>query len=172
MEWYWWLIIAAAINWGGLLLLYVYPLAMTWLWKDFVFEGFYGPFGKFRLANTDLEPWHAARWRDWGGVGLGLFMCYRDRPGAQDDAWVARTIVHEGTHCWQWLILGLVGFFLSYFGHAAIIFVTQKLKGKPYTKHAYLDIWAERMARKRAGQLVDIPPDQWMRGPDDLWPWW
>ena len=41
-----------------------------------------------------------------------------------------------------------------------------------YNKHPYLDCWAERMARKKAGQLVNVPFDQWSQGPKDLWPWW
>ena len=129
MEWYWFAI-AAAINWGALFLLWVYPLTML-AFKDFVFEGFYGPFAKFRLAtkeDTDdpIEPWHAKMWADWGGVGLGLFMCYRDRPTKADDEWVARTIVHEGTHCWQWSVLG-ISFFVIYKVHVLWIFITQRI---------------------------------------------
>jgi hypothetical protein len=159
------------INWGVPVLLLLYPLVMMVVWKDFVFEGFYGPFFKFRLANKDLEPWHVKLWRDWGGVGLGWCMCYKDKPTKADDAWVARTIVHEGTHCWQWLFLGLF-FYVTYMVHMLWILITQRIKGKPYTKHPYLDCWPERMARKKAGQLVDVPPDQWPQGKDDLWPWW
>jgi len=161
-----------AINWVAPLLMFVYPLGLKLWSKEFVFEGFYGPFAKFRLANEDtLEPWHAKMWKDWGGVGLFMFMCYRDLPEKWDDARVARTIVHEGTHCWHWLFFGLF-FWFTYAGHSLWILVTQKIKGKPYTKHSYLDIWSERLARKRAGQLVDVPPDQWFDGKDDIWAWW
>lgn len=163
-----WIVI---INWVAPLLMWVYPLAMTLIWKDFVFEGFHGPFAKFRLANEDVEPWHVRFWKDWGGVGLYWFMCYKDRPSKADDDWVERTILHEGGHCIHWAILGLL-FYVFYASHSAWIFITQKIKGKPYTKHAYLDNWSERLARKRAGQTVDIPPNQWMHGKDDLIPWW
>lgn len=261
MEWYWWLLIAVGINWGLPLLTWVYPLVMTFIFRDFKFAGFYGPFAKFRLLGEErvywsdpdnghssgeyvitnicgeiytlqneagstaevlaqeldfMEPWHVKWWKDWGGVGLYWFMCYRDLPAKWDDAWVARTIVHEGTHCWQWLVLGLF-FYVTYMLHVLWIFVTQKwqawrrlkeltkdltelpvggpnqaplyfgeiafewvgngLKTKPvlwlpYTKHPYLDCWAERMARKRAGQVVDVPPKDWPQGKDDLWAWW
>ena len=159
-----WILLIVAINWGGLVLLLIYPLVMKFIWKDFVFDGFYGPFMKFKLADKHLEPWHAARWKDWWGVGLGLYMCYRYRD--------AKGEIHEGTHCWQWVVLGLIGFFIAYIGHSFLILVTQKIKGKPYTKHAYLDNWAERMARSKAGQTVDIDPKNWMHGENDLWPWW
>jgi len=164
-----WIVI---INWILPLIMFVYPLFTMWIWKEFVFEGFHGPFAKFRLANEDLEPWHAARWRDWAGVGLYGFMCYRDLKGKHDDKKVQRTILHEGGHCWHWLILGLVGFIIAYYGHSFLILITQKIKGKPYTKHAYYDIWSERLARKRAGQKLNIPPEEWYWGKDDLIPWW
>ena len=162
-----WLLLVVGINWGGLLLLYVYPLAML-IWKDFVFDGWYGPFAKFRLVtkkdtNDPIEPWHAKMWKDWWGIGLGLFMCYRYHN--------VRGEIHEGTHCWQWAILGLIIFILAYKGHVLWILITQKIKGKPYTKHAYLDCWAERMARSRAGQTVNILPKDWMHGKGDLLPW-
>jgi len=162
MHWLLWLI---AINWVVPLLMWLYPLFMMWVFKDFVFVGFHGPFGKFRLATRGVEPWHAKLWKDWGGVGLYGFMCYKDREDTRDDAWVARTIKHEGTHCWQWLALGLL-FYVTYAGHSLFIYLFQK------DKNAYLDCWAERMARKHAGQKLDIPPAEWPDGPNDRWPWW
>jgi hypothetical protein len=159
------------LNWGAPLLLWLYPLFFMVAFKDFVWEGFHGPFGKFRLANEGLESWHAKWWKDWGGVGLYWFMCYRDRPGVVDDAWVERTKLHEGEHCKHWAILGLL-FYAAYLGHSVGIWVTQKIKGKPYTKHAYLDNWSERLARKQAMQIVNIDPLEWGDGVDDLWPWW
>jgi hypothetical protein len=184
-----------AINWGGTLLFWLYPLVMWLIFKDFVFEGFYGPFAKFRLVNKGeiddpIEPWHARAWSDWWGVCLHWYICYRDRPGKFDDALVARGLVHEGTHGWQQLALGLL-FWVAYKGHMLWILVTQKIRHwwlkrkmhpegaeqppdnvRYYTKHAYLDCWAERMARGRAGQLVDVPPYQWPQGPADLLPFW
>jgi len=166
----WWqvLLLVVGINWGVPLLFWAYPLVMWIGFKDFVFEGFYGPFAKFKLspdANTGdpIEPWHAKAWKDWEGVALHWFMCYR-KIGE-------RTEMHEGTHCWQQLAFGLL-WWVIYFGHMLWILVTQKIKGKPYTKHAYLDCVWERQARKRAGQIVDVPPKYWMQGEDDLWPWW
>jgi len=159
------------INYIAPLLTWVYPLFMMVVFKDFVWEGFHGPFGKFRLANKGLESWHAARWKDWGGTAMYWFMCYRDREGAYDDAWVERTKLHEGEHCKHFAILGAF-FWLLYLGHSLLILVTQKIKGKPYTKHAYLDNWSEKLARKRATQVVDIAPSDWFQGEGDIWPWW
>lgn len=247
-----------ALNWGPTFLFLIYPLVMWLVFKDFKFEGFYGPFLKFRLADWGiykgknypiaevtetkvylrnhlgqsfvvmhedvelLEPWHAKAWADWGGVGLHWFMCYRNRLDKRDDGYVVRTITHEGTHCWQGVILGML-FWVLYKGHMLWIFVTQKIRAwwklrllrqsidkmlelmpeddkadfvsqgiqvsdiafewsedskprpvllNPYNKHPYLDCWAERMARKRAGQQVDIPPKDWPQGKRDLIPWW
>ena len=162
-----------------------------------------------------MEPWHAKWWRDWGGVGLYGFMCYRDRVDSGDDAWVERTKIHEATHCLQWAVLGLL-FPVLYLLHMLWILVTQRIKARwklyklmrgvelpiggpnkapivfgdivfewlgddlkrkavllhPYSKHPYLDCWAERMARKSAGQQVDIEPTDWAKYSGDLRPWW
>lgn len=148
------------------------PLVFSWSYillayclGDVVYAGMYGPFAKFRLAYKGLQKWHDRLWRDWGGVGLFLAMVYRDNEGPEDDAWVARTVVHEGTHCWHWVWLGAM-FYVTYLGHMLFIFLFQK------ERHPYLDCWSERLARKRAGQLVDVPRDQWPDGPKDRWPWW
>ena len=69
MEWLIWFV---AINWVAPLLMWVYPLSMMWLFKDFVFAGFYGPFAKFKLATKDVEPWHARLWRDCFYIGKGF----------------------------------------------------------------------------------------------------
>ena len=69
-------------------------------------------------------------------------------------------------------ILGIIIYGSIYIGHMMWILVTQKIKGAPYTKHAYYDCIFERLARKAAGQLVDIPANQWSWGDKDLWPWW
>jgi hypothetical protein len=165
-----------SINWGLPIIGFGLYFLITWLvFKDYVFEGFHGIFPKMRLVNKGeiddpIEPWHAKLWKDWWGVCLHVAIGYRDRPGKWDDAQVKRGLIHEGTHGYQQL-LGLI-FWVIYFGHMGLILVTQKIKGKPYTKHAYLDCVWERQARKRAGQLVDIPPEQWKHGPNDIWPWW
>ena len=189
------------LNWGLTLLFWVYPLVMWLVFKDFVFDGWHGPFAKFRLAtkeDTDdpIEPWHAKAWRGWWGVGLHWYMCYR-YPHKRGE-------LHEGGNCWQQLACGML-WWVIHFVNMGWIVVTQKIRrwwilrklfkdgyvvskpkplGEykpataklletwPYTKHAYLDSMWERMARKRAGQLVDVPPEQWMHGKDDIWPWW
>jgi hypothetical protein len=127
MSWWQILLLVIGVNWGLPLLTWLYPLAMTLIWKDFVFEGFHGPFAKFRLAHEELEPWHVRFWKDWGGIGLYWFMCYKNRPGKADDTWVARTILHESSHCIYEAIFGLF-FWVLYWGHSAWIFITQKIR--------------------------------------------
>jgi hypothetical protein len=210
VEWYWWVLLAVGLNWGLPLLTWVYPLVMWLIFRDLKFEGFRGPFFRFRLLGDKrvywkgdwvapegeyvivgksegtyqissgkhtlsvpedddrldfMEPWHAKLWVDWGGVGLYWFMVYRDRPSAWDDYWVGRTITHESVHCTQVAILGMLHV-LSYIIHVLFIYFFQS------DRHPYLDCWAERQARRIAGQKVDIPKDEWPQGPDDRWPWW
>jgi len=245
MEWYWiLLIVLAAINWGALPLILIYPILGTWVWRDFKYEGRHrGIIFKFRLLGGNrvwwndpdeshssgeyeivrkvgelyilknkagsvsevpedsgeldfMEPWHAKWWKDWGGFAGGLFMCYRDRPTEADDKWVLRTIKHEGTHCWQWIIFGVLGFLLIYITNVAVLILlqvhiwwairkTQKLMEEmeaegaqyegewpAYKWHAYLDTFFERWARKAAGQPVKIDPEDWPQGPRDILPWW
>lgn len=159
------LLVALAVNWLlPLFLCWSYLLVAWKIFEDLTFHSWYGPFPIFKLDEQDLVPPHARLWRDWGGVGLMGFAILRDRPGTWDDAWVARTKVHEGTHIWQWA-LGLL-FYVSYLCHMAFIYLFQK------NKHPYLDCWAERMARRRAGQQVDFTPAEWPDGKTDRWPWW
>jgi hypothetical protein len=158
-----------AINWLSPLLLWIYPLSMTFIFKDFKFDGFYGVWAKFEMREFARETWHSRLWRGWGGVGLYGFMCYKPFPGMR--IWANRLVKHEAAHCRHWLFLGL-SFIFFYNGHMLWIWVTQKLKGKPYTKHPYYDCWSERLARKAAGQKVDLSPKEWAGGKDDLWPWW
>jgi hypothetical protein len=150
-------------NWLGSVIFWIYPLVMGLIFKDLVFDGWEGPIAKFRLAKKDVEPWHAKLWKDWWGVGLHWFMCYK-YPNE-------RGMRHEKAHCSQQLSCGLFWWFI-YFGHMLWILVVQKIKGPPYTKHPYLDCVWERGARRAAGQPVDIPPDKWPDGPKDLFPWW
>lgn len=161
-------LLVVAINWLSPLLLWLYPLAML-ATRDFVFEGFHGPWAKFRLVESEVSPWHSRLWRSWRGVGLYGFMCYRSLPGWSSFA-RERVVLHEAAHCRQWVVLGL-SFYPLYMGHMAWILLTQKLKGPPYTRHPYYDCWLERRARKAAGQGVNIPPEYWPGGPEDLWPW-
>lgn len=112
------------------------------------------------------ESWYAKLWSDWLGTGLFMVVIYRKSSPNVDPV----VITHELEHCHQWMKYGLF-FVVLYFGHFSLILATQKLKGEPYTRHPYYDNWAEVAARKKAGQLVTIPPDRWRQGPFDLNPW-
>jgi len=164
MNWWQTTLFIISFNWvAPLVICWIYALCGYWS-GDFIHTGRCGAFVKFRLSYR-MKKWHDKLWKDWAGVGLFLFMVYRDEVGPEDDASVARIVVHEGTHCWQWLWLGLL-FYVTYMGHMIVIYLFQK------NRHPYLDCWAERMARKRAGQLVNVPREQWIDGPNDRWPWW
>jgi hypothetical protein len=163
------------VNWVlPFVLSWAYALVMWLVFKDYVFEGWQAGCGKFRLVNEGkeeeelgdkLEPWHAKMWLEFGGLGLMGVLFYRDRPGTRDDAWVARTLVHEGTHNIQFWVGGLATL-VVYILVMAFIFVFMR------SKHPYLDNPLERMARKRAGQQLDFTKEEWPQGEKDRWPWW
>jgi len=134
-----------------------------WLvFKDYVYDGFQGPFLRLKLAKKGIEPWHARLWRDWAGVGLIGLMCYRDDWG---EAEKVRTRLHEGMHCWQELVLGGL-YFAVYWTDVLFIWLFIPLK------HPYLDCWFEIQARKAAGQQITFTTAEWPDGNKDRWPWW
>ena len=162
MAWWLWAIIGVVANWA-------IPAVLSWsyaMWAyfvgDFVHAGYYGPFIKFRLA-TKMSSLHSRLWKRWSGLGLLGFLIYRDY--ADDHFETSRRVRHEGTHCWHWLMLGLL-FIVAYVGHMGFIYLFQK------DKHPYYDCWSERLARKKAGQIVNLPRRWWPDGPKDRWPWW
>ena len=120
-----------------------------------------------RLNDLVLEMvsvegrWYERTWmKKWAGFCTGAVIVYRhDYVGSE------RTEKHERQHAKQCYWFGIFQP-IAYFSHCLFIWFFQK------NKHAYLDNWFERDARRAAGQPVDIPPEQWFEGPDDRWPWW
>ena len=98
--------------------------------------------------------------KKWAGVNYAGIIVYR-----ADYADSVRTLVHERRHAWQCFVFGVFQPIL-YWGHCLFIFLFQ------WKRHAYLDNWFERDARRAAGQPVEILPEEWFEGPDDRWPWW
>jgi hypothetical protein len=160
---------AVAINWVAPLAQWLYPLYITLFTGDMEFVGFHGPWAKFSVRPT-AKAWHYNLWRNWDGVGLYGFLCYKPNSRWTPE-YTQQVVKHEAEHCKHWVIFGM-SFYLLYTVHMAWIYAVQKLKGPPYTKHPYFDCWSERLARKAAGEKVDIPPMEWPCGTTDLWPWW
>jgi hypothetical protein len=115
------------------------------------------------LVSTEKNNWFTRAWKKWAGMSLSAVIVLKMDP--DDYPRYVRTRDHELQHAKQSFMFGIFHP-IGYVGHSALIWLFQK------DKHAYLDNWFERDARRAAGQLVDIPRDQWMQGPDDRWPWW
>jgi len=98
----------------------------------------------------------------WFGFAVGNSEIVADAPDTERGI---RKLKHENRHVKQQYALG-VFFFPVYVVESLRLFFFHK------DKHAYLDNWFERDARKHAGQIVDILPEQWPEGPKDRWPWW
>lgn len=132
-----WVSPAAILVW----LFYILPI---WLiWKDLKFIGWHRPcIARFQLANKDVEPWHRKMWTGWGGVGLPCAFVHKDAPGPEDNEWVKTTCLHEGRHCKQWFVFGVL-FPLAYLFSMGIT----KIRGK----RAYFDNHFEVDARRAAG---------------------
>jgi len=99
----------------------------------------------------------------WYGFVLGCNIVVVDVP-SKDDDWWADHLDHETTHVYQNYIFGIL-FYVVYLIHMAYLLAFCK------DKHSYHDNFLERWARKSAGQLVDIPREDWMDGPNDRFPW-
>lgn len=74
-------------------------------------------------------------------------------------------IRHEDAHVSQNYVLGIL-FYPLYFLCSIFIFCFL------WNKHSYLDNPFERHARRLAGQRVDIPREEWPKGPHDRWSFW
>jgi hypothetical protein len=101
-------------------------------------------------------------WQKWWGCSLPhTLILHWDIP----DKYIDGVISHEFDHEHKWENWGIF-FTPAYWGATIFIWLFQK------NKHAYLDNPFERSARKAAGELVDIPRERWMDGPNDRFPWW
>lgn len=83
-------------------------------------------------------------------------------PGRDRYRWT-RTDRHEGNHCRWCMVFGIL--FWPVYGACSLfirLFLSHRL-------HWYLDNPFERMARRAAGQRVDIPKEEWHRHVGDWW---
>lgn len=94
--------------------------------------------------------------KEVSGVNIGSL--YRDHPHYMK-------MQHELRHVLQNYMWGFL-FYPAYILDSFYLWLFKR------NKHAYLDNYFERDARKFAGQKVDIPREEWPEGPYDRWPWW
>jgi hypothetical protein len=102
--------------------------------------------------------------RGWLGFGWGNNILMGG-PVYSAGAKVDRTILHETKHCYQQYRWGILFPFVYILNSVYIFIFISK-------KHSYYDNCFERDARAFAGQLVEIPKEQWAQGPTDRWSWW
>jgi len=165
-----WLLPATILVW----LFYILPLLAVSRIK------YYDRAGPFVLSFEVIKKddwygraWH--KWAGWSGPCVYLFRRYgsSDLSGADNET-LSRfdKIVrkHELRHCDQQFWLGVL-FYPAYFFSSAWILISNLWKSYEEKKHAYLFNIFEMDARKHAGQVVDVPRNQWPDGPDDYVPW-
>jgi hypothetical protein len=145
--------------------LVVWVLYISWAWAIGYIR--YVGAADFGVAlftvNTATPSWYSRAWKDWVGWSGPCVVIVR--PGYEDST----TMAHELRHCQQQLVFGVLHYPIYGLCSAALWVVSTLFN---LDKHAYLDNPFERDARRAAGQPVDIPREQWTKGPDDRWPWW
>ena len=147
------------------ILVWTFYISWAWLFGLIIWKGWHSYLiAQFQLKNVD--SWYAKLWKDWYGWSGPCVLIYKDKPGEWDDAWVARTKVHEADgHCVQQFVFGIFHYPL-YLLESVYLWLFKK------DKHAYLDNRFERHARGVAGQQVDFTQADWPHGKGDRWPWW
>lgn len=139
------------------LLVWVFYILPGWFFGAIAWRGWYS-FLIARFVLVEHDSPYAKLWRDWSGWSGPNVMVVRSSASN-------RTEMHEENHCiWQ-MILGPF-FYPAYGFHSLWLWVFCKYK------HAYLDNVFEKLARKAAGQKVELGPEYWPDGPYDRWPWW
>jgi hypothetical protein len=137
---------------------YILPL---WAFKCIRFDG-YADFLIPKFVVTNKRGWYTRLWRDWAGFSCPN--CIITKEDVDDNPRYQRTLKHELQHCYQQWWFGPFHW-VAYITHSVYLWLFTN-------KHAYLDNWFERDARRIAGQMVDIPRNMWRHGPDDRWPFW
>lgn len=126
-------------------------------WADFLVP-------HFVLDEKKSNSWYAKQWRDWAGVSLPNAIITKYEEGHNFPSYT-RTMLHELRHCYQQWAFGPFHW-LAYI--LSTLFIWLFLKDL----HSYYDNPFEVDARRAAGQMVKIPKNMWLQGPDDRWPWW
>jgi hypothetical protein len=150
-----WMLPVSILVW----LFYILPL---WATSHIRYEKRLSPIVLLFRVNKEKTCWYARSWQKWWGCSLPhTLILHWDIP----DKYIDGVISHEFDHEHKWENWGIF-FTPAYWGATIFIWLFQK------NKHAYLDNPFERSARKAAGELVDIPRERWMDGPNDRFPWW
>ena len=128
---------------------------------DFIHIGWHGAFVLYELPHDEVHDWHAQLWHDRIGVGLPFCVVYRRDVGEMMSLKPTPGLVHLLTHAWLWTLLGAL-YPVLYWAHYLFIYLFQ------HDRDPYFDCWAERLARRRAGQHSEGP----IHDTGGKWPWW
>lgn len=120
----------------------------TWTWN-------------WDVANN--SEFYKVSMKGWWGFVIGNNIVYVDFFPKSIPSIITH-MEHEENHVFWNYILG-VFFYPIYVMFSSFIYLFLP------NKHAYLDNPLERLARKAAGQKVDISREEWTSGPNDRWPW-
>lgn len=113
------------------------------------------------LVDLKNDGWFCKKFftdRGWAGFSFGNCIFVVD---SDTERW-KRTVKHESVHCHQTYKYGVFNIFV-YLGWYLYLYWFTK------DKHPYYDHPAEREAREKAGQRVDIPKEDWGK---DRWIFW
>lgn len=113
----------------------------------------------FSLYRPDA--WYSRKWRDWAGWSGPCVIILKSYT-QESSPILDRTKIHELEHASQQFRWGIL-FYPAYLMCSIWIYIFQQ------DRHAYYDNPFERDARLVAGQVVEIPKEQWN---NDRWPWW
>ena len=122
----------------------------------------------FEFENPISTSWYDKQWNKWAGWSGPCVIIYKRRNGPGGHIMDDVTLIHERRHCQQQFWFGMF-FYPAYLLHSIWIYISNFWREDK--RHAYLDNWFERDARRTAGQPVNISRDRWMDGPDDYIPW-
>ena len=137
-------------------------------WMVMIILYLFGQIEEFKITkalvfvwNIELDSWLRSHTMKWAGstAGNNIIIAYN-----VNIVRYMETMRHEIHHCKQHYRWGIF-FFPVYILECLFIWLFMK------DKHPYLDNHFERAARKAAGQLVNIPREQWPDGKDDRNPW-
>jgi hypothetical protein len=157
-----WLLPITILVW----LFYILPLTL----RDIEYIG-QPSFMVFHFQLISKRSWYARLWRDWLGWSGPCVIIARnpDNLFTPVKASMAKIIIHETRHCYQQFVFGPL-FYPAYILCSIVLWMLGKFTSRKI--HAYLDNPFERDARRAANQQVNIPPEQWPQGSNDMWPWW
>ena len=159
-----WLLPATVLVW----LFYVLPLAIA---GEIELEGrVEGEFIWIFINPIDPNSWYDKQWKKWGGWSGPCCYIYKKYPDTVGPEVYLITKTHEIAHCKDQFNWGV--FFYPAYGLNVLWILVSNLWKKPEDRrHTHLDNYFERKARSAAGQVMNIPQNEWPDGKSDYFPW-